>query len=204
MKTNEETRGRPLSFDKTEALDAAVLVFWEKGFEGASIEDLTKAMGINRPSLYGTYGNKRQLFIAAIDRYAATYGSRAFAALRFEPDNRTAVGKFFEATIDCAFAEGTARGCLINTVATDAAENDDELRDKLSLMFYSTDAAIARRLRAKQQAESTANQDPEGLARMAHSVTHSIMTRARAGASRQELSAVADSFMSVFFPEPTK
>ena len=82
MKTSEEKRGRgrPRSFDQTEALDAAVLVFWEKGFDGASIEDLTTAMGISRPSLYATFGNKRSLFIEAIDRYAATYGNQAFSA----------------------------------------------------------------------------------------------------------------------------
>lgn len=206
MKASEEKRGRgrPRSFDQTEALDAAVLVFWEKGFDGASIEDLTTAMGISRPSLYATFGNKRSLFIDAIDRYAATYGNRAFSAFRLEPNNRRAVKRFFETSIECATADGTPRGCLINTVATEAAENDAELRDKLSIMFARTDAAIANRLREHQQAASAGTHDPDGLARMAHSVTHSIMTRARAGATRPELSAVADAFMTVLFPEPTE
>ena len=129
-------------------MDAAVLVFWEKGYDGASIEDLTLAMGINRPSLYSTFGNKRELFTQAIDRYAATQGNRAFSAFRLEPDNRTAVERFFETTIACATEEGKPRGCLINTVATEAAESDAELRENLSNLFSLTDAAIARRLRA--------------------------------------------------------
>lgn len=194
------TRGRPRSFDRDTALDAAVLVFWEKGYEGTSLTDLTAAMGINRPSMYATYGNKRQLFLHAIDRYAATHGSRAFSALRREPDNRAAVEEFFKASIDCALAEGTPRGCLINTVATDAAESDSELRDKLSHMFKQTDAAIARRMMANRTNSQDGHSEPEMLAHMAHSVTHSIMTRARTGATRQELTQLAEAFTTIMFP----
>jgi AcrR family transcriptional regulator len=202
--TKKNPRGRPRSFDRDEVLDAAVLVFWEKGYDGASVEDLTQAMGINRPSLYATFGNKRDLFMQAIDRYAATHGSRAFSAFRLEPDDRKAVERFFEASIECATADGKPRGCLINTVATEAAETDAELQDKLSRMFARTDAAIARRLTASHDGGELTIHDPEGLARMAHSVTHSIMTRARAGASSDELAQIADSFMAVLFPEPPK
>ncbi len=195
-------RGRPRSFDRNQALDAAVLVFWDKGYDGSSIADLTHAMGINRPSLYATFGNKRDLFIQAIDRYAATHGNRAFSAFRLEPDNRNAIEHFFDASIECALADGTPRGCLINTVAIEAAENDAELRNKLADMFTHTDAAIARHLAANRDADAPQLHDPEELARMAHSVTHSIMTRARAGASRPELSQIAESFMAVLFPQP--
>ena len=195
-------RGRPRSFDRGAALDAAVLVFWERGYDGASVEMLTNAMGISRPSLYSTFGNKRELFVQAIDRYAVTYGSRAFSAFRVETDGRKAVEGFLDASIECAVGEGTPRGCLINTVATDAAENDDELRHKLSEMFSRTDSAIAERLAASQDGGSPALSDPERMAQMAHSVTHSIMTRARAGAGRNELVEIADAFMMVLFPEP--
>jgi AcrR family transcriptional regulator len=195
-------RGRPRSFDRDSALDAAVLVFWDKGYDGSSIEDLTHGMGINRPSLYATFGNKRDLFMQAIDRYAATHGNRAFSAFRLEADNRRAIERFFDASIECALAEGTPRGCLINTVATEAAENDADLRDKLADMFTQTDAAIARRLAANHSIDASTMHDLEGLARMAHSVTHSIMTRARAGAGRTELSHIAESFMAVLFPQP--
>jgi AcrR family transcriptional regulator len=195
-------RGRPRSFNKDEALDAAVLVFWEKGYDGASIEDLTLAMGINRPSLYAAFGNKREFFLRAIDRYAETHGNRAFSAFRLEPDNRTAIERFFQASIECALADGTPRGCLINNVATDAAESDLELRAKLTDMFTRTDQAIARRLAANQDNNESTAHPPEELARMAHSVTHSIMTRARAGADHDELTGLAGSFMAVLFPTP--
>jgi len=152
--------------------------------------------------MYAAYGNKRELFMQAIDRYAATHGSRAFSALRLEPDNRTAVEEFFKASIDCALAEGTPRGCLINTVATDAAETDPELRDKLSHMFKQTDAAIAKRIAANRSDGQGGEDEPAMLAHMAHSVTHSIMTRARTGATRQELTRLAEAFTAVMFPSP--
>jgi AcrR family transcriptional regulator len=199
-RTQDRPRGRPRLFDADSALDAAVLVFWEKGYDGTSLTDLTAAMGINRPSLYATYGNKRALFIQAIDRYAATHGRRAFSALQDEPDNRTAVQRFLDASIECALADGTPRGCLINTVATDAAENDPDLRTKLSHMFDQTDTAIAKQIAANHASDEPDDHEPEQLAQMAHSVTHSIMTRARAGASRQQLTEIADSFMAVLFP----
>ncbi len=143
---------------------------------------------------------KKDLFFLAIDRYAATHGRRTFAPLQLGTDNRTAIRDFFEATIECAIGSDTPRGCLINTVATEAAENDPVLRTKLSAMFARTDEAIAGQLRR----EGSATIDVEDLARIAHSVNHSIMTRARAraGASRSELNTVAEAFMTILFPAP--
>jgi hypothetical protein len=115
---------------------------------------------------------------------------------------RIAVQRFFEASIDCALVEGKPRGCLINTVAPEAAGTDAEIRDKLSGMFEQTDAAMARRMAANQSSDETSIYEPQQLARMAHSVTHSVMTRARAGASREDLSEIAIDFMNVFFPQP--
>jgi AcrR family transcriptional regulator len=201
--TKKRPRGRPRSFDRDEVLDAAVMVFWEKGYEGASIGDLTEAMGIQRPSLYATFGNKRDLFIAAIDRYAATHGRGSFDPLRNDPDTRSAVATFFDTNIRRATERGKPRGCLIACVATETAETDAALRKKLSGMYTRADASIADRFRANQEEGSfPAQHDPDALARMVHSVIHSIRVRARAGASRKELTAIADDFMTVLFPAP--
>ena len=203
MKKMSPRRGRPLSFDREDVLDKAVLVFWNNGYDGASIDDLTKAMGINPPSLYSTFGSKRGLFIAAIDRYASTHGSRAFGAFRLEPDTRKAVANFFNTSIKCATQKGKPHGCLIASDATVEAQKDTELRDKLAGMFTRTDQAIARRIRdAQQNGLAQGDQDPEALAGMVTSVVHSIVIRARSGASRKELSKITDDFMAVFFPPP--
>ncbi len=200
-KIEPRQRGRPRSFDRDQVLDSAITVFWAKGYDGASIDDLTRAMGIARPSLYGAFGSKHGLFMAAIDRYAATHGSRAFRAFQSEPDTRKAVAAFFETSILCTTLRGKPRGCLIANVVTETAQHDASVRNKLAGMFAETDAAIANRFRADQaQGHLTDDQDTESMARMVVSVTHSIAARARAGASRKELSDVADDFMSAIFP----
>lgn len=164
------------------------------------MDDLTDAMGVARPSLYGAFGSKRGLFLAAIDRYTATHGSRAFRAFQNEPDIGKAVAAFLETSIVCATMKGKPPGCLVASVATEAAQTDAVVRDKLSVMFTRTDAAIADRLRADlNKLEAPASQDPDALARMVVSVTHSIATRARIGASRKELSSMADDFMAALF-----
>ena len=176
------------------------MVFWEKGYDGASVDDLTAAMGIQRPSLYATFGNKRDVFVAAIDRYAATHGRASFDPLRSDTDTERAVAAFFETNIRRATARGKPRGCLIACVATEAAETDAALRRKLAGMYTRADASIAEQFRANQNEGSfPAGHEPEALARMVHSVIHSIRVRARAGASRSELSAIADDFLKVFF-----
>ena len=168
------------------------------------MDDLTRAMGIKKPSLYSAFGNKRQLFEAAIDRYVATHGRKEFGALQLGKDTCSAVADLFEMSIRCATERGNPRGCMIANVATDAAESDKELRKKLAIMFTQTDEGIACRFREDQdKGLLPAGHDPDALAQMVHSVIHSIKTRARAGASRKELSAIADSFLSVFFPQQT-
>src|SRR5262245_46755403 len=91
--------GRPRSFDAGEALEQALKVFWRKGFEGASLDDLTEAMGINRPSLYAAFGNKEQLFRRALERYEALHASRIREALD-EPSVHTAMEKLLRGNIE--------------------------------------------------------------------------------------------------------
>ncbi len=197
-------RGRPRTFDRDEVLDRAVTTFWAKGYSGASLDDLTESMGINRPSLYGTFGNKHDLFMEAIDRYAATLGCQPVKALHGEPDIEQAVWAFFEASIRCVTSKDGPRGCLIASVATEEAETDAQVRDKLSGMFAETDRVVADRVRAAQdKGQLSQESDAQALARMIVSITHSFAARARVGTSREELSRLAKDFMTVLFPTST-
>ena len=201
--TTKRPRGRPVSFDREQVLNAAVLVFWERGYEGASMDALTEAMGINKPSLYAAFGNKRKLFEAAIDRYAATSGEREFGALQRAEDPKSAVQDFLRTSVESATQRGKPLGCMIVNVATDAAECDAELRSKLAVMYDQTDEGIAGRFRRDQEAGLLPEQyDPDALAEMIHSVIHSIKVRARAGASRKQLMKIVDNFIAVLFPDP--
>src|SRR2546423_14201853 len=104
--------GRPRSFDADRALDAAVRVFWRKGYAGASLAELTRAMGINRPSLYAAFGNKEALFRRAIDRYVEGPGSHVRTALE-QPTARRVVERLLFGGIDVIAGARTPRGCLL-------------------------------------------------------------------------------------------
>lgn len=194
-------RGRPREFDRDQVLDRAVSTFWAYGYAAASLDVLTESMGINRPSLYSTFGNKHELFMAAIDRYAATIGRRQITSLINEPDIRRAVGNFFEEVVRCVTSKDQPAGCLIACVAIEEAEKNAEVRNKISCMVAQTDDAIARRLRLAQDEGQLSQQvNPHSLARMILSIIQSLALRARIGASRDELSALAKDFIMVLFP----
>lgn len=197
-------RGRPRAFDRDEVLDRAVTTFWAKGYGGASLDDLTENMGINRPSLYATFGSKHDLFMEAIDRYAVTLGCQPVNALYSEPDIENAVEAYFEASIRCVTSKDGPKGCLIASVATEEAEEDEKVRTKLSGMFTESDRTIADRfLVAQDKGQLSEELDPLALARMIVSITHSFAVRARVGTSREVLTRLAKQFVAVMFPTPT-
>lgn len=118
---------RPREFDEARALTAAMEVFWEKGYEAASLSDLTARMGIQRPSLYAAFGDKRTLFDAALKRY--TEMSYAFLASMFEraAGAREAVQGYFAWMMDSAYADGPYLGCLCVNTMVELAPHDDQL-----------------------------------------------------------------------------
>ena len=175
--------------------------FWAQGYNGASIDTLTESMGINRPSLYGTFGSKHDLFLEAIDRYAVTLGCLPFRAFQVQAGVREAVAEFFALSIRCATSKGKPKGCLIASVATIEAEKDGQVQEKLSGIFAETDRVITDYFRAAQEVgRLPGGHEPQALARMVIAVTHSIATRARAGGSRKQLSVMVDDFMALLFP----
>src|SRR5271166_2829743 len=104
--------GRPRAFDVEKALDRALEVFWRKGYEGATLPDLTRAMGINRPSLYAAFGNKETLFRKTIERYIDGPGSHVALALE-EPTARAVVERLWSATIELTAGPRGPRGCFL-------------------------------------------------------------------------------------------
>ena len=119
--------GRPRAFDLDEALDKAMKVFWQKGYEGSSLSDLTEAMGINRPSLYAAYGNKEELFRKALDRYGEGPASYLKKALE-EPTARQVIEKLLEAGIDLLSDPSTPHGCLVLQSALCCGDGADSAR----------------------------------------------------------------------------
>ncbi len=124
-------RGRPRSFDESEALKKATQVFWSKGYDGVTIDDLVAGMGVGRPSLYAIFGDKRTLFLRVLRAYAETKGARGAKALFSPPTLRASLAGFLRHAVETATEEGSARGCLIMCVAPliDDAEVRQFLRD---------------------------------------------------------------------------
>src|ERR1700720_4979751 len=123
-------------FDRIEALDRAMAVFWSRGYEATSIDDLVRATGIGRGSLYGTFGDKRQLFLAALDRYWNTVGMEMFAELS-DPDARHAIERMFDALIRRASNPKFPRGCLFTNTSLECPACGDEITRKLRKTWVS-------------------------------------------------------------------
>ena len=199
-KESTRPRGRPLSFDREQVLDAAVQVFWDKGYEGASLDDLTHAMGINRPSLYSKFGNKHELFMLAIDRYVATITSTQLVPLMEANDVRQAISGYLRQVIQCVASSDWPAGCLVVSVATEASERDEIVRSKVSGLLEWAEELIAHRIAefARDDGSSRVN-DPKKLARMVAAIAQGLASRARAGAAKDELLDLADDFLDLLF-----
>src|SRR5215468_4308100 len=153
MKVKKATRpkGRPRSFDTGEALDSALEVFWRKGYEGASLSDLTRAMGINRPSLYAAFGDKEALFRKSLDRYTSGPGAYGTEALN-EPTARAAIERLLRCAADSLTDPHHPRGCLMVQGALSCGEEAESVRQELIARREQGETAIRRRLqRAKAE-----------------------------------------------------
>jgi AcrR family transcriptional regulator len=192
-------RGRPRSFDRAAALRRAMEVFWAKGYDGASLSDLTAAMGINSPSLYAAFGSKESLFREAVALYEETEGTEIWTALPETPTAREAFERFL-----CASAEAFARpdkpaGCLIvlgALTANDANANVcRELRDRRAENV----ATLRDRLkRAVCEGELPKSLDCLAVATFYATVQQGMSIQARDGASRTTLLSVAASAMAAW------
>lgn len=183
--------GRPRAFDAEKALDRALKVFWRKGFEGTSLPDLTKAMGINRPSLYAAFGNKEALFRRAIDRYIEGPACGVRAALA-EPTARRVVEKLWREGIGLVTDPRNPRGCFLVQSALACGDEGSPLRREMARRRAATVAALRRRFeQAVADGDLPSSANPADLARYVATVSHGLAVQAAGGASRGQLQRVA-------------
>src|ERR1700740_123909 len=136
--------GRTRQFDVDEALDRALEVFWARGYEGATLPELTRAMGINRPSLYAAFGNKEQLFRKALDRYKTGHMAFLTEALR-KPTARTVAEAIFSGFVRMQRDGGKARGCLVVSGALACSEEAETIRRELAQLRQAIVTALRER-----------------------------------------------------------
>ena len=161
-------------------------VFWEQGYAGTSLDELSAATGMARPSLYAAFGDKRSLFERAVERFRQRMASEAGGALQ-HPELVTALTRFYSAALGIyAEPDGTARGCLVFSVAPVEAAHDDALRTHVARAVRELDAALSARFqRAIDEGELPAERDAGALGSMAAALLHSLSVRARTGTSRR-------------------
>ena len=185
-------KGRPRTFDVDEALDRALQVFWRKGYEGASVSDLTRAMGINPPSLYAAFGNKEGLFRKALDRYTAGPGGYAREAL-MAPTARAVAERLLYGAADLRADGRNPPGCLLVQGALSCGDAADPMRRELTLRRAAGEAAIRQRFeRAQADGDLPADADPANLARYVATVIYGMAVQAAGGASREDLRRIAE------------
>ncbi|HEY8546964.1 MAG TPA: TetR/AcrR family transcriptional regulator [Acidimicrobiales bacterium] len=198
------TQGRPRSFDRAAALDRATHLFWERGYEGTSIADLTEAMGIHPPSLYAAFSDKRTLFEEVVERYGATFGAFMDAALREEPTAYAAFARMLREAADEYTDPGHPPGCLIISAATNVPAAHRDVQDALCRLRNRNLERFEARLRAAvADGELPADADPRALAVFYAAVIQGMSQQARDGVGRAQLRAVAELALSTWPGTPS-
>jgi AcrR family transcriptional regulator len=195
-------RGRPRSFDRDAALDAAMEVFWEKGFEAASISDLTKAMGLNPPSLYSAFGDKEGLFLEAVERYSE--GNQESCPYCEEATARGAIEKLLTYSAHELTASSHPRGCLMMMASTTAANSSEALRKLIARKRAGALEGMRERIkRGLKEGDVPAGTDAVALADFYFTILSGMALQAREGATRKSLLATVARSMTLF-PKPLK
>ena len=198
---NSVGRGRPREFNEADALSAAMLVFWRKGYEGASLTDLTNAMGITRPSLYAAFGNKESLFRRALDLYEReklSYVAESLGA----PTARGVAERLLRGALQRQVSACDPHGCLGVLTSLQLSDDARGLRDEVAARSALRNSAfVARFERAKAEGDLPQTADPLGLAHMLLAVTQGLIVQSSVGASPVELHALVDSALALW-PSP--
>ena len=190
--------GRHREFDVEQALDAALCVFWRKGYEGASYADLTQATGVERPALYAAFGNKEALFRRALERYYAHYLDFFPAALEL-PTSREVATAILRGTAEVNTRYPDRTGCLGVHGALAVSSESESVRCAVTEARANGQALLQARLeRARAEGDLPASADCAALAAYVCAVAHGMAVQAKAGFSRQTLEAVAEQALATW------
>ncbi|MDA0140682.1 TetR/AcrR family transcriptional regulator [Solirubrobacter sp. CPCC 204708] len=185
-------RGRPRSFDLEVALEKALDVFWEHGYEGASIASLTEAMGISGKSLYAAFGSKEELFLAVLQRYEQGPGAYARKSV-LAPTAREVARTYLEGAVRAGTQPGRPAGCLGVRAALAVGVTGQAVQAILTDWRAANHAALRERFqRAIDEGDLPADADPEIIARYLTTVADGVSVQATGGASAKALQRVVD------------
>jgi AcrR family transcriptional regulator len=193
-------RGRPKLYDATSALEAAATVFWSKGFSGTSLDDLSAAMDMNRPSIYRAFGDKESIYRQALDQFASHMEEGFRRTLLHEPDIRVGLKKFYREALEIYTSGDSALGCMVMCTAPAAAVSHPEVQADLLSVIQEIDAKLFMRVeKAMADGQVNKTQDAKLLGKLIQAVLHTLAIRARAGESKASLRKFADSATLALF-----
>ncbi|HEY1993012.1 MAG TPA: TetR/AcrR family transcriptional regulator [Edaphobacter sp.] len=192
MKTGNGKTGRPIGFDKAAALEAAMLLFWERGFEGASIAELTQAMGLSPSSIYAAFGDKQALFSLAVRRYLTTRAQYATEALQEQTLERV-IRALFDNTVAFLTTPGHPPSCMTLAGAMGSGVDAAPARDLLTEVRKQNERAIrARLLAARKSGELSKDINVYDYTRYLSSILAGLSVQAANGSTKAELRRTAE------------
>jgi len=190
--------GRPKEFQRDVVLDRAMQVFWSRGYAATSIEHLVARMGIQRGSLYNTFGDKRRLFFAAIEHYDRVETAKLLAALDEPASGTTAIRRFFRLKVELAMAPGRPRGCLVTNSAAELASRDRGTGTRVGAVLAKIEAAFERAVvRAQEAGDIDPARNPRALARFLTSSAQGLSVMAKACPDRTALDDIVRVILEV-------
>jgi TetR/AcrR family transcriptional regulator, transcriptional repressor for nem operon len=179
---------RPKGFARDVVLDRAMQVFWSRGYEATSIQHLVARMGIQRGSLYDTFGDKRGLFFAAIERYDRVVTAKLLATLDGPGSGKDAIRQFFRLKVDLSVEPGRPRGCLVTNSTAELASRDRGTATRVGAVLAKIEAAFHRAVvRAQRAGEIDPTRNPRALARFLTSSAQGLSVMAKAAPDRAVL-----------------
>jgi AcrR family transcriptional regulator len=191
MKSGNGKTGRPIGFDRDAALEAAMLLFWERGYEGTSMADLTQAMSLNPSSIYAAFGDKHALFSAAVRRYMEIRAQYATKALE-EPTLKRVIRALFDNTVAFLTTPGHPPTCMTLAGAAGCSLEAKPARDLMREIRKQNQIAIRERLlKARRSGELPKDINADDYARYLSSIIAGLSIQAANGATKQELKRTA-------------
>jgi TetR/AcrR family transcriptional regulator, copper-responsive repressor len=191
-------RGRPRAYQPDVALGKALDLFRKSGLAATSLDDLSEATGMNRPSLYGAFGDKRELYLKSYQRYRDDARAAMIDIFREDMPIRKRLARIYAIALDIYLGGESPRGCFTVMTAASEAVADPEIRAMVLEGFSELDKAFAACFRrAKERGEISASADPTVLSQLASATIHTIAIRARAGIPRKELEAIVNGAIDV-------
>ena len=188
----QKGKGRPREFDEQQVLQAALEVFWEKGFADTSLDDLAEAMDMRRPSIYRSFGSKLELYRKALARYCDHLNQEIKNTLFAEPDVSVALTRFYQAALNVYTSGSHPKGCMLVSTASILATSEIDVRGDLRKTLKLIDAHLLQRFKQADDDGQLKGTTPlKTRAQIAHAVLQTIAIQARAGTVKHSLSKLA-------------